>query len=105
MDQSSIWHEYLLLSVNMFAAVHLSQSISTEWTVESCRVFVVSMMVLLGTIMAIVAVGSVVMFALLDVQNGILYGALIAVFGNLVVLGYKLVKHRQNGPGKVAPAE
>jgi hypothetical protein len=25
------------------------------------------------------------------------------VFGNLVVLGYKLVKHRQNGPGRSPP--
>jgi hypothetical protein len=44
--------------------------------------------------MAIILVGAFVMFTFMDTSRGILYGAFLAVFGNLMVLSYKFIKYR-----------
>jgi len=50
------WHEYLLLSINMFAAIYLSQSIRPDWGIANQRVFIASMMVLVVTVQTIYAI-------------------------------------------------
>ncbi len=50
------WHEYLLLAINMFAAIYLAQSISSDWDVSNGRVFIASMMVLVTTVLVLYAI-------------------------------------------------
>ncbi len=50
------WHEYLLLAINMFAAIYLAQSISPEWGVSNGRVFIASMIVLVMTVLILYAI-------------------------------------------------
>ncbi len=45
------WYDYLMLSINMFAAIYLSQAISSDWGVNNGRVFIASMMVLVTTVL------------------------------------------------------
>jgi len=47
------WYDLALLAVNMFAAIYLSQSISPEWSTENSRLFMISMVVLVMTVMSL----------------------------------------------------
>ena len=52
---------------------------------------------------ALVALGAFIMFTFMDTDSGILYGAFVAVFGNLMILSYRLIKYRpKTGDGSAA---
>ena len=52
---------------------------------------------------ALVVLGAFIMFTFMDTDRGILYGAFVAVLGNLMILSYRLIKYRpKTGDGSAA---
>ena len=47
------WYEYVFLSINMFAAIFMSQTIKPEWDAATARMFLVSIMTMIVTVICL----------------------------------------------------
>ena len=83
------WHDYLLLSINMFAAIYLSQAISTDWGVDNARVFTLSMMILVVTVLILYVMEMILERDNVGAKHGALsMGLILVLFGASLAASY-----------------